>query len=269
MTGIAPLGRRMRAGIAGWLKTLSGDPVFWDDEDITAPDTAYWGLSEQGLSAGWSYREIRAPLTSLDLVLTPEYGTAHTYTLDVGDSPFEFTLTPDHLAADLPDVLAAAWTLSGFGLAGWSLTPVDVERFRLAAPAAGGGLPGLAPGWGVELAEPVYAADHEITVWTGTLSVLATYWGAIRARGVALSKCAQIAQVQGDEPWIHLLKQRTGSMMSRVGAPRYLGQLQVSPEAAAKVGAGECDFDLTAVRVSAAPVITVAGTGTTFQEVQT
>lgn len=262
MSGAALIGRRARAGIAGWLKGLTGDPVVWDDEDSRAPDGPYWGLIDQGTTTGWSFRTLIAPLLQVDLELAPEFGTAHTYTLDIGSTPLEFTLTADTVAADLPGILAASWALAGFGLEGWTFTPLSDLVHRLTAPADVGGLPALVAGWGMDLTGHTYGPDREIETQAVTYSATLVFWDAVRFRGRALSRCAAVAQAQGSEQRIHQLRKRTGAMLSSVSGGRYLPNMAAGPGAAGHVPAAECDISLSLVYASALPVETVAGVET-------
>ena len=262
MSGVAAFGRRARAGIAGWLTALTGDPALWDDEDARAPDGAYWGLIDLGSTTGWSYRDILAPLVQVDLQLTPEYGTAHTYTLGVGSTPLEYTLAADTVAADLPGILAASWALSGFGLDGWTLAPLTDELYRLSAPAAAGGLPALVAGWGMDLVDHVYGEDRELEVHACGYRASLVFWDTVRSRGRALAKCAAVARAQGAEYWIHQLRKRTGAMLGSVSPARYDGSMPAGPGAAGHVPSASCDIELTLMSIEALPVETVGGVET-------
>ena len=215
---------REYSGIARWLAVISGLPVQWTGEDARVPESLtaginadYWGLQE-GDIVNTKYEEYtRFLVTSRTFTFTIQPGVAHTYLLVVGSTVVSIVVTALTLQSGIPALLVAAWAFAGLGLAsngtpgGYTLTPIDAVTFNVSGSVTMGGLPAFEYGYGfVQIAEVISTTLYKVQVETVSHTILATYWGGTRGRGIAKRRCNQVAIRAGDLDNVDLLIRCTG-----------------------------------------------------------
>lgn len=238
MAGTAFLGRRSRVGLARWITELLQVPVYWDGEDIREPDQPYCALRDMALKTSMTLDAVFAPMLSFDLEFAPTLGIDGIYTLDIGTTPLDVAVLAADTAAELPARVSTAWGLSGFGLDGWTFTPLDNTHYRLAAPAEIGGVLGLDLGWGWTItAQSQAAAAYEYTQDVYAWDVEVTFWGAVRGRGTSLRALARLGTAASSDVDTHRLRLYTGLL------PGHMDPIQPRGRHAAAAGvAGVADI---------------------------